>query len=199
MQKALDGNHERFSKGRNRDERVGAAGCGRYGDLSAAGGGFATQRLMDGLDRHEAIHAILVLFVVICDPATANRRSGRCRIRCFARPRLPVPMALRFRLLSSGDIQRPNQVFPGVGCHSDSNGEKKKRGDDQSNSDCSEPTIDPTLGFSRMSDRDILDQESDHIAAGGEHHPDSKAHEGGFEGRIVPGYSSGLVGDSEIA
>jgi hypothetical protein len=98
----------------------------------------------------------------------------------------------------SSDVQGPNQVFQGVRHHDHSNGEKKKRGDDHSDSDGSESTTGPTLGFFRTGDRDVLDQESDHIAAGGQHHANPKAHEGDFERRIIPRYPSGLVGDGEI-
>jgi hypothetical protein len=116
---------------------------------------------------------------------------------------LPSPTATfaspRFRLHSGGDIQGPNQIFQSVRRHGHSNGEKNKRGDDHSDSNCSEPTSEPAFGFFRMSDRDILDQESDHVATGSQHHPDSKAHEGSFESRIGSGYASGLVGDGEIA
>ena len=116
---------------------------------------------------------------------------------------LPSPAATfaspRFRLHSGGDIQGPNQIFQSVRRHGHSNGEKNKRGDDHSDSNCSEPTSEPAFGFFRMSDRDILDQGSDHVATGSQHHPDSKAHEGSFESRIGSGYASGLVGDGEIA
>jgi hypothetical protein len=116
---------------------------------------------------------------------------------------LPSPAATfaspRFRLHSGGDIQGPNQIFQSVRRHGHSNGEKNKRGDDHSDSNCSEPTSEPAFGFFRMSDRDILDQGSDHVATGSQHHPDSKAHEGSFESRIASGYASGLVGDGEIA
>ena len=80
---------------------------------------------------------------------------------------LPSPTATfaspRFRLHSGGDIQGPNQIFQSVRRHGHSNGEKNKRGDDHSDSNCSEPTSEPAFGFFRMGDRDILDQESDHI------------------------------------
>jgi hypothetical protein len=62
------------------------------------------------------------------------------------------------------------------GRHGHSNGERNKRGDDHSDSSCPEPTSEPAFGFFRMGDRDILDQESDHVGAGSQHHPDSKAH-----------------------
>jgi len=83
---------------------------------------------------------------------------------------LPSPTATfaspRFRLHSGGDIQGPNQIFQSVRRHGHSNGEKNKRGDDHSDSNCSEPTSEPAFGFFRMSDRDILDQGSDHVATG---------------------------------
>jgi hypothetical protein len=105
-------------------------------------------------------------------------------------------LVLPFKRSSSGEIQRANQIFQGAGRHRDSNSEKKKRGDDRSDSNCSEPTAEPAFGFAWMVDRDILDQESDHIAAGRQHHPDYKAREGGFECRIVPGYAFRLMGVS---
>jgi hypothetical protein len=68
----------------------------------------------------------------------------------------------------------PNSPMRGRHGHSDS--ERNKRGDDHSDSNCPESTTEPAFGFFRMGDRDILDQESDHIGAGIQHHADSKAH-----------------------
>jgi len=50
-----------------------------------------------------------------------------------------------------------------------------------------------------MRNRNILDQESYHIAAGGQHHSYSKAHEGAFEGSKVPRYALSLLGNGEIS
>ena len=62
----------------------------------------------------------------------------------------------------------------------------------------SEPATDPTLGVFRMRNRNILDQEGDHTTTDGQHHADTKAHEGFFEGYKVPRQTLGLLGDLEI-
>jgi hypothetical protein len=70
--------------------------------------------------------------------------------------------------------------------HSDADREKKKRCDDHPDSDRSEPATGSTFGFFQMGDRNILDKEGNYIAAGGQHYPDPKAHEGVLESRKVP-------------
>jgi hypothetical protein len=65
--------------------------------------------------------------------------------------------------------------------------EKKERCDDHSDSDKSELATSPAFSVFWMRNRKNLDEESDHVAAGGQHHPHSKAHEGFFENAEAPG------------
>jgi len=64
--------------------------------------------------------------------------------------------------------------------------EKKKRCDDHSDSDESELATSPAFSVFRMRNRKNLYEESDHVAAGGQRHPHSKAHKGFFEGAEAP-------------
>jgi hypothetical protein len=107
------------------------------------------------------------------DPKPSSECARLPAARGFA---VQTPLRRRF------PTTEPNSPMPGRHGHSD--GERNKRGDDHSDSNCPEPTSEPAFGFFRMGDRDILDQESDHIGAGMQHHPDSKAHKAAL--KVVP-------------
>src|SRR5262249_4784633 len=82
--------------------------------------------------------------------------------------------SFQFKLPLSGHIQRPDQIAQRVCRYGDSNCEKKKRCDDHSDSDESEPASSPAFSVFRIRNRKNLDEEGDHVATGGQHHPTPK-------------------------
>ena len=64
--------------------------------------------------------------------------------------------------------------------------------------DESELATSPAFSVFWMRNRKNLDEESDHVATGGQHHPHSKAREGFFENAEAPSQTLGLLGNGEI-
>src|SRR5215472_15813409 len=104
----------------------------------------------------------------------------------------------QFRLPLSDHIQRSDHIAQRVCRHADSSCEKKERCDDHSDPDESELATSPAFSVFWMRNRKNLDEESDHVATGGQHHHHSKAHEGFFESAEAPGSTLGLLGNGEI-
>jgi hypothetical protein len=82
--------------------------------------------------------------------------------------------------------------------HGHSNGERNKRGDDHSDSNCPEPTSKPALGSFGWAIATFWIRRAITLAlAAGT--PRFQSTQSSFESRIVSAYASGLVGDGEIA
>src|SRR5262249_23068547 len=74
----------------------------------------------------------------------------------------------------SDHIQRSNHIAQRVCRHADSSCEKKERCDDHSDSDESELATSAAFSVFWMRNRKNLDEESDHVATGGQHTPTPK-------------------------
>src|SRR5215469_16075683 len=81
------------------------------------------------------------------------------------------PRVFSVQLPLSDHIQRSDHIAQRVCRHADSSCEKKERCDDHSDSDESELATSPAFSVFWTRNRKNLDEESDHVATGGQHHP----------------------------